>query len=332
VERLNLQAEELARLDEVVAPIVSRYDTAEAEEFLYEAPVLAHQLPSRVQDLLNRVRQEEFPACIIAGHRVDDTAIGPTPPHWKTRQVPSPALAQEAVAVLYACLLGEVFGWATQQDGYLIHEVLPIRGYEQEQVGFSSEALLTWHTEDAFHPLRGDYLILTCLRNPDSASTTIGSIDGVELDPACVDVLFQPRFTIRPDESHLPKNNTTGDAELFEDVEQMNNRPEPLAPLFGDPAQPYIRVDPYFMDVVEGDGDAAKALGTLVQAMDEQMTDVVLQPGDVCVLDNYRVVHGRKPFAARFDGTDRWLKRLNVTRDLRKSWGSRQTARSRIIG
>jgi enduracididine beta-hydroxylase len=69
----------------------------------------------------------------------------------------------------------------------------------------------------------------------------------------------------------------------------------------------------------------------MVKAIDEQMTDTVLQAGDVLILDNYRVVHGRKPFSAKFDGADRWLKRLNVTRDLRKSRAARADVRSRIV-
>jgi hypothetical protein len=43
------------------------------------------------------------------------------------------------------------------------------------------------------------------------------------------------------------------------------------------------------------------------------------------------MVHGRKPFRARFDGTDRWLRRLNVAVDLRKSRKFRLTADSRVI-
>ena len=34
---------------------------------------------------------------------------------------------------------------------------------------------------------------------------------------------------------------------------------------------------------------------------------------------------------AKYDGTDRWLKRINVTRDLRKSRGSRSHSASRLI-
>ncbi|WP_248963652.1 TauD/TfdA family dioxygenase [Sphaerisporangium perillae] len=43
------------------------------------------------------------------------------------------------------------------------------------------------------------------------------------------------------------------------------------------------------------------------------MFDMSLESGEFCFIDNYRVVHGRKPFGARHDGTDRWLKRINVT-------------------
>jgi alpha-ketoglutarate-dependent taurine dioxygenase len=43
---------------------------------------------------------------------------------------------------------------------------------------------------------------------------------------------------------------------------------------------------------------------------------VVLQAGDVLVIDNERAVHGRTPFVPRYDGTDRWLKRALVVTSL----------------
>jgi hypothetical protein len=43
------------------------------------------------------------------------------------------------------------------------------------------------------------------------------------------------------------------------------------------------------------------------------------------------VTHGRQPFTARFDGTDRWLTRLNIARDLRKSRAQRRGADDRTI-
>lgn len=59
------------------------------------------------------------------------------------------------------------------------------------------------------------------------------------------------------------------------------------------------------------------------------IANALLSPGDE--IDNFRAVHGRKPFKARYDGKDRWLKRINIARDLRKSRPVRSAAESRII-
>jgi L-asparagine oxygenase len=61
------------------------------------------------------------------------------------------------------------------------------------------------------------------------------------------------------------------------------------------------------------------------------MKDVSLRPGDCVFVDNFRAVHGRKSFRPRYDGSDRWLKRLNITRNLRGSRAWRRAADDRII-
>jgi hypothetical protein len=55
----------------------------------------------------------------------------------------------------------------------------------------------------------------------------------------------------------------------------------------------------------------------LLGQLSANLTDVVLRPGDVLVVDNLRAVHGRRSFQARFDGNDRWLRRVSAVRDLR---------------
>jgi alpha-ketoglutarate-dependent taurine dioxygenase len=84
------------------------------------------------------------------------------------------------------------------------------------------------------------------------------------------------------------------------------------------------------MDTPE-DPETRLALESLIAEIDHLLYEVVLGPGEFCFIDNYKAVHGRKPFKARFDGADRWLKRLNITRDLRKSSGLRADKLSRII-
>jgi hypothetical protein len=61
---------------------------------------------------------------------------------------------------------------------------------------------------------------------------------------------------------------------------------------------------------------AIAALSALHDAVKHSTQQVVLAAGDILVIDNHRAVHGRTPFAPRYDGTDRWLKRALVVQSL----------------
>ena len=242
--------------------------------------------------------------------------------------------------VLLGSLLGDLIGWATQQDGHLIHEVMPIKSEEHEQISTGSEQVIWWHNEDAFHPYRGDYVGLLCLRNPDGIATTFTSMDQVHLSVHHREILFEPRFVIRPDASHQNTNGAPHHAPennhnylvrtAYDQIKELAQNPPKLPILFGSRVAPYIRIDPYFMDKPD-DAETQCALNSLIREVDAHLTEIVLQPGDCLFVDNYRAVHGRKSFTARYDGTDRWLKRVNITRDLRKSREARVTCRSRTV-
>jgi alpha-ketoglutarate-dependent taurine dioxygenase len=73
------------------------------------------------------------------------------------------------------------------------------------------------------------------------------------------------------------------------------------------------------------------AMDYLIRAIDENLTGIVLLPGECPFIDNYRAVHGRSSFQVRFNGTDRWLKRINIARDLRKSRAVCSAPASRVI-
>jgi hypothetical protein len=84
---------------------------------------------------------------------------------------------------------------------------------------------------------------LACLRNPYNAATTVGCVDDLKLSDQGRAILFQQRFTIRPDESHLAKNNSARAASFCEGIEGMNRKPDYVAVLFGVPNRPYM--NPY---------------------------------------------------------------------------------------
>ncbi|MEV6981315.1 guanitoxin biosynthesis L-enduracididine beta-hydroxylase GntD [Sphaerisporangium sp. NPDC051017] len=339
---ISLAEEDVAAVNALVDDLARRHHSVESAEFQQESRAYAEELPRRLRQAINEYRlTERSGTLVISGLPVDDESLGSTPPDRRDTRTSSASHRHDIAFYLVAALLGEPIGWATQQDGLIMHDIFPIKKYEHDQIGWGSAEDLTWHTEDAFHPLRTDYLGLMCLRNPDGVETTIAEIADVELDSEVRALLSEKRFFILPDDSHRPQNSGAHGPERDSRVAELRMRsrrvvekalsePEPIAVLFGDPRSPYVRVDPHYMQGAQGDIEQT-ALEKFCAAIDSVLAGVVLKPGDMCFLDNYRVVHGRKPFRARFDGTDRWLRRLNVTRDLRKSREFRIDAGSRVI-
>jgi len=337
----QLSSSDVKELQSLLGDIAGRFGSVEDREFLGEASLLAQDLPVGIRACVHRFRlHEPSPGhCEIAGYPIDARRIGPTPAHWRRNgHQRSRVLEEEIYLVLLGSLLGEVIGWATQQDGRIVHDVAPIAGHESEQLGSGSEQLLWWHTEDAFHPYRGDYLGMFCLRNPDQVATTVAEVTIDELEPRHRERLFEPRFVIRPDNSHKGKNSADrarveGEAKVaYSRIEAMDERPDRVAVFTGSREAPYVRVDPFFMDPAAHDPESQAALAALVEIVERKLEETVLCPGDVCLIDNLRAVHGRRPFKARYDGNDRWLKRINIARDLRRSRDARPSIDSRIIG
>jgi hypothetical protein len=309
-----LTEEELGAIRPLVKEAASRHGSVEEADFLDNASTYAQELPRRLRAFLNTFRlAEPWGVCLISGYPVDDAKIGKTPPHWRKNLDGSSTTEEEIFLNLCGALLGDAIAWSHQRGGLICQDLMPIKGHEDKMLGSGSERALVWHTEDARYSYRGDYIGLMCMRNPDAVRTTFALVDEVSLDPEQVEVLFEPCFLFRPDPSH-----------------PTDSEGEKAPVLFGDPKSPYIRFDPYSMERPETE-EARSAMDYLTRAIDEILTGVALRPGECLFIDNYKAVHGRSSFKARFDGTDRWLKRINVARDLRRSRGVRKAPASRVI-
>lgn len=314
MHRLELAHEDVEAIRPLLKEVAARHGSVEDEVFLDEASTYAQELPRRLRAFLNTFRvKEPSGICVISGYPIDDFGIGKTPSHWRNGSDGSSTLEEEVFLNLCGALLGEAIGWSHQRDGLICQDLVPIEGHENEMLGSGSKQELVWHTEDARYSHRGDYIGLMCLRNPYAAPTTFASIDEVEVDLEKVQVLFEPRFVFIPDPSHP------------EDTQR-----EKAAVLFGDPESPYVRFDPYSMEQPDTE-EARAAFDYLIRAIDDSLGGMALQPGDTLFIDNYKTVHGRSSFKPRFDGTDRWLKRINISRDLRKSRAVRKSSASRVI-
>lgn len=315
---LQLTAQENEQIDRLLNTLLQRYKSPSEESFLLMANAYALQLPERLLLAVNRFRytDDHNGTFLLRGFYIDDARLGETPCAVSREIDEFSAVREGFMLMLVISLIGDAFGWSSQREGALINNVLPVKSHEGEQLSTGSTVDLDWHTEEAFHPYRADYLALMCLRNPDDVPTLVGSIRDVKVDEVIRKVLFGPRFIF-----HVDKNFQNG---MFDDA-----TPEPV--LFGDFNSPYVKIDPSFMMAAPGDEAADRALGEITTAFKDSMSEIVLQQGDILFMDNYRVVHGRKAFVPRFDGTDRWLKRVNVTVDLRKSRALRKAHNSRII-
>jgi Fe(II)/alpha-ketoglutarate-dependent arginine beta-hydroxylase len=289
--------------------------------FLARMAVFANELPRGLRLFMEGFRTaDRSPACLVHGYPVDETRIGPSPIVYNCQRDKSgDEIRLELAATLLSSCIGDVFGWRLQHDGSIIHDLAPRP--EHEDLGFGTGSLqhINWHTEDAFHPCRADYIALFCMRNSREIPTTIGFLDHSLLSERHRQLLFAMLFTFRPDPSYLIAE--TG--------------PVPGADrgsvLFGDPADPYLRFDQDYVDWPSDLEGVSEAVSALREAIDENLIDLPLRSGDFLVLDNQRAVHGRPAFTPVYQGADRWLKRLNITRDLRRSRHLRRSALDRLI-
>ena len=278
-----------------------------AAAFTRAAGHAGRQLPADVHDALVDFADDgnEGGALLLRGVPVGD--LPPTP------VIPSSAEklnnTSEFALLTVARRLGQPIGYAPEHGGDLVQNISPVARDAQRQVSTSSKAPLAFHTEAAFHPHRPRYLLLLCLKGDPGAATTLCSVralaDALSLRDRAV--LATARFTTTADESYVGGPST------------QRSHPRPI--LTGDLDRPKLWLD---ADLMRGtDDEAHGALQRLAALASELATGVVLEAGDLLVVDNDVAVHGRSPFTPRFDGTDRWLQRTFVVADHTAADGER---------
>lgn len=264
---------------------------------------LRHFAPSDV-DAVRRFRADPDPSGVLLLRGLD---LGDPPP---TPASPTAAIAtvkddrSERALLALGGLLGEPVGFVQEHGGVLVQDIVPTETSAGRQISTGSRVALDFHTETAFHRHRPRYLLLGCLR-PDPerrAETLYLSVADLlaHLDPADVAILRQARFRIGVDESFA--------------ADGRRRLGQPLPVLSGSPDRPVLVFDADLM--VATDPGAGAVLDRVRAVVAAQRHGVRLDAGDVLVIDNHLAVHGRAPFQAHFDGTDRWLQRVLVVEDL----------------
>ncbi|MET8004203.1 TauD/TfdA family dioxygenase [Nonomuraea glycinis] len=221
--------------------------------------------------------------------------------------------AQRAALLLAGVmvLFGEPFNYSSLYAGRLVQNLVPVPSMEFTQTSQSSIGMLDWHCEDSFRDDRCDYAGLLCLRGDPSGASMYAQAKDVRLSAEATATLREPRYHVRPDPAHV----LSGDVQLRR-----------IAILSGPESSPEISYDTHHLAPIDDDDiEAADALRALGVCLNEVAVSHVMERGDLLIFDNKRVVHARTPFAARFDGTDRWLMRVMVCGSALtfRRWGQR---------
>lgn len=227
--------------------------------------------------------------------------IPPTPSTPNDPSVHLPHVAD--ILMEHGLEYGTPVGYLQEQNGSLIQNILPVYKTELEQISTSSKTLLGLHTETAFHPYKPDYILLFCLRGDPSAATTYAKLDDIlpHVPEKYIEILKQKWFVTGVDISF-----------------RMNGEPDleiPVSIIKEDKLNGLSFI--YDETVIKPINDeATEALSILRKAIALATKEVVLKTGDLLFINNHKAVHGRKPFEARYDGTDRWLQRLLIRKTL----------------
>jgi len=315
VSYLELNSTELHQISELFTDIFRGQSQIVLRDFLKTAAVWGQELPRRVRQHLYEFKVDQsYEAVCVRGFPLDDKALGPTPGAHRSAGEIELVGPNEIIHVLCASLLGEPFAWSTIQNGYIINDVMPLIDDIHVVSSSGSASKFDFHTEDAFHRCAGDYLGLMCFRNPDRVGTVLSNILPGDLSTQTIEILFEERYYVG--------------ANVAQEVPAVQT----LSPvLFGNKSFPYLRINLNNTSTRPGDEEASRALAELKAVLDKNATVVVFEPGDCWYIDNLRVAHGRWPFEPRFDGMDRWLKRLYVNSSFRHAAPYKLTPSSRTL-
>lgn len=269
--------------------------------FLDAADIAARRLPDEVAARIDEFRAHgnEAGYLLLRGLPHDESELPPTP-----TTTPAPVdrslLAMEAWLTVVGRRLGYPTGYRELREGSVLQDVYPSPNahYLSSE---TSETLLEFHTEMAYHRRQPHYVLLACSRadHEGKAATQVASVRRALplLSAETRRYLLERPMPCRVDMAFRGDDPEYGPTTS-------------VRVLAGDPDDPLLGYDRELLtpDTEEG----RQAFTEITKALDSVTENVYLRPGDLLVVDNYRTTHARTPFSPRWDGRDRWLHRMYI--------------------
>jgi len=274
-------------------------DSLGTTEFFDQAEVAEGMLPQSARSALAKLRRGAADVVVVRGLPHDDLN---EVARSDERRAGVPPIRGHAFVAMVVRRLGFEYSYAREKNGALVHDIFPTHSGAATQSNESWKVDLSLHTENAFHPLRPDFVVLYCVRTPKAPPAThLSHLRDIlpRLTDEEIAILREPRFTIKVVDSFL-----SGGEESVR---------LPLSILDGPGRVPTVR----WHENVRGiDRPAENAVAAFNAAAKAAAQAVRLQPGDLLAFSNEYCLHGRDKFDASLDGADRWLLRSYVRRDL----------------
>lgn len=217
------------------------------------------------------------------------------------------------------------YGFTTQQQGLIHNNIIPVKEFEEVVGHNASSAIdLALHTEVASYNLGDgldispDYVTLHFYRNQQAVPTVVAIPDWEALSPATLNLLRQPWFCNRTSPAQGGRRHNAG---------------RPIAIVYGPQDDPWIRLATSELEWDRYGPAHQAALREFVDHMNERAFEVTAGEGTIMLIDNRRAMHGRSAHAPdrrpRYDGTDRWQRRITASSDATRIW--RFEAEPRVV-
>lgn len=266
------------------------------EDFLAEVEVGLSGVPERLAGAIG-VLARSGGALLVRGLPLPSDL--PATPVCRFVDAGLRGLGSERLLLLLGRLLGNPFSFDGWDANFLIHNKYPIRAHREAQFG-SNAVEFGLHSETPFRDFSPDHIGLLCLRGDPrgEAVTRLGDLGGVIAGLAPVDreALREPAYAFPTDNPAI----VVGGRGLTAPMPIIRRTAEGM------------RFE-YAQGAVGVTRSAEAALARLEAGLAEACRDVRLEAGDLLLIDNRHMVHGRSAFEPAYDGRDRWLQRLLLT-------------------
>jgi alpha-ketoglutarate-dependent taurine dioxygenase len=255
---------------------------------------------------------------LFKGFDLGNEDIAATPPDNTFSLGEKTNLAKIQALINQTC--GEMIAYEAEGHGKLFQDMVPNYKLSTTQTSLGSKVELEIHTEQAFSKLRPDLLSLACLRGDPHAKTYILHVKKIveNLSEKERKLLREPLWKIGVDMSFKMKNETFLEGEIR----------GPIPILSGN--QTHIKLV-FDQDLMRGITEESENLRKkLIEIYIKHRSEHILKAGEIILIDNRCVVHGRSPFTAKYDGQDRFIIRSFVTLDYKCSCHARKKG-SRVV-